>query len=295
LNDSDTMEDLSLPEIELMDKILLLTIKNDYRQGAISEQLGISHDEFQFLVDRIVEFSRTQFKIVSIYDEGSSFQSIQSCFETERFLRAGGFEKHFANKRDKIRNKKPWYKRAWVIATTAIGVMASLATILEVSCNFWSNLGDTSTATTEPLEELVLYSKPMFISADKLDFDTYKNDTIDVEITAGSAVLLDSCFLKTVNYTDNGYLYRDPGINLKPKIAVLNYSINKKTLNKDQNKSRIIFVLDLDFIPFGDKVGRLEKGKIINLAELTYQIFYKQNGIIKSKEITNKIQLTRLS
>ena len=86
---------LSDKEINLMDKILALTVENDWRKGKISEQLNISDEEYQFLIDQIVEFNDTHTKIANILDKGTDYQSIDNCFETKRFIDNGGFKKYF--------------------------------------------------------------------------------------------------------------------------------------------------------------------------------------------------------
>ena len=145
----------------------------------------------------------------------------------------------------------------------------------------------------EKQAELVLTVTPMRLDVEELDMDFSMKDKIKVEITGGNFVLQDNCIIKSVKFTDDQFLYRDKTIDLEPKIGLKNCFIANKILNENQTESWIELTLDLDLVPNGSKIGSIEDGEIFNIAEITYEIFYREQGIVKSEFVKNIVELSR--
>ena len=189
--------------------------------------------------------------------------------------------------------KKNRFNKVWFIATSLLFAVAAIIGILADGSQFWDRVTTPNTESTFEDGELVLTQSKIELDIEDLGLHIYKTDTILIECTKGTYVLQDSSKISSVKYTDEEFLHRDESLNFFPSINLLSCSIENKILNENNIRSTICFELDMNLVGDGYQVAWFEDNEKLNLAEITYCIWYKHNNNIDSTIVKNIVQLTK--
>ncbi|MFC4740240.1 hypothetical protein ACFO3U_09575 [Flavobacterium ponti] len=98
------MTELNNKEIYKLDEILIFLNSNKgygYENYFLAEKFEVSLHQFNFLYDKIVEFSLNEFSIGNVVDRGKSYAKIECNYLTDRFIQSGGFKKYYSLKKEK--------------------------------------------------------------------------------------------------------------------------------------------------------------------------------------------------
>jgi len=141
-----------------------------------------------------------------------------------------------------------------------------------------------------PKTELVLNTDPLIFELKDLSLKEFKKDTIFVKSIGSGNIILDSLLLSKVKFTDKDYLLRDDRIDLEPRIELLTYHFEQKALTESMNSDLISMDLKFDMIPNVQPNDWFENNKL-NIATITYKVYYSDGGKSLFKEINNSIIL----
>ena len=109
-NTEDRME-LKKTEILKLDEILkfLNTERfKDYDILYLENYFKINREEYHFLYNHICNFSINGDDVGNIKDKGTHYQTIECDYNTDRFIKNGGFEEYYKLKKEReLENNKP--------------------------------------------------------------------------------------------------------------------------------------------------------------------------------------------
>jgi len=104
------MIDISCEEILKLDKILFFLNENkrySFDKIFLAEKFEITLDEFNFLYQKIIQFSIDEYHIVNVLDKNTNYKSISCDFSTDHFIKSGGFKEYYRIKKEReLDNKK---------------------------------------------------------------------------------------------------------------------------------------------------------------------------------------------
>jgi len=98
------MTELSNEETSKLDEILMFlndTKGYSYEKPFLIEKFEISLEQYDFLYNKIVEFSLNEHSIGNILDREKRYATIECDFSTERFIQSGGFKGYYNLKKEK--------------------------------------------------------------------------------------------------------------------------------------------------------------------------------------------------
>jgi hypothetical protein len=138
--------------------------------------------------------------------------------------------------------------------------------------------------------ELVLNTRPLLFELEDLSLKKIKKDSIFIKSIGIGKIILDSIVLSKVSFTDEDYLFRDDKINLEPSVELITYHFEQKVLTESIDSDLVTMNLKFNMIP-NIQPNNWFENNIINIATVTYKIYYTYEGRLVSKEFSNSVIL----
>ena len=223
---------------------------------------------------------------------GDNFVEIIKHSKYEDWIENSNQGYQLTSKGYKFHPTKALVKKYWGYLALFAAIMIGLVSFFNGGIDLFNKSKKFTTEDSEPKHkpELVLNTTPLIFKLKDLSLKEFKKDSIFIKSIGPGKIILDSLAISKVNFTDNDYLLRDDRINLEPRIELITYHFEQKGLTESMNSDVVSIDLKFDMIPNVQPNNWFENNKL-NIATITYRIYFTHEGGLKSKEISNSIIL----